>query len=166
MYKKNEIQLSSIRGLKEVKYGVKDKDKDIDKDKNIEKEQLEEGNNEEIKKEIVKEPPIKFSFITPNGKDIGMELSLSEKVNTIEFIDRMKKIKYSDLEIKNYWEAFKIQYFVGEKTYNSKIDIVSHFRNWLKDQKNGRQINSTSNKSNKPTTAELRNESLEKAFRL
>jgi hypothetical protein len=51
VYQKYNIELTSIRGLKDHKDRVKDKDKDIDIDKDIDKE----NNKEKEKKEVFKE---------------------------------------------------------------------------------------------------------------
>lgn len=91
------------------------------------------------KKRIVEEGQ-KWNFIKPSQKELKMELSENELNTTIEFIDRLKRVKLLNKQVLNFWEAFKLQNFNGEKTYNTKSDIVNHFRNWLKDLKSLTQI--------------------------
>lgn len=63
------------------------------------------------------------------------ELNEMENTLTIEFIHRIKQKLLTSSEINTYWKAFTIQYFTGEKFYKSRVECISHFRNWLKDQK-------------------------------
>ena len=60
-------------------------------------------------------------------------LSDLQILQTVEFIDRIRQIKLSTDELKNYFEAFKIH--SPKKDFQTENDYLQHFRNWLKMQK-------------------------------
>ena len=69
---------------------------------------------------------------------------------TIVFIRLKCSKKINEQEVKDEWEAFKIQQFGKHEWYNSFEDLLSHFRNSLKLEKlkkNGTETNSTIIKS-------------------
>jgi hypothetical protein len=95
VYEKYNIELTSIRGLKDHKDRVKDKDKDIDKDKD---------------KEVIKEKEIKKLKFNNN-------ISLSEEEHNklvVEF-GEMEVWKFYD-----YLSAYKV-----EKSYKTKSDYLT-----------------------------------------
>lgn len=89
------------------------------------------------------------------NKESEKNLLPPEIMNTIEFIDRVKQVKLSESEVLNYWAAFNLN--EAEKAYFTKEKKVQHFRNWLKNHKNGHAITQT---GNKPGTSTKRIEAL------
>lgn len=73
------------------------------------------------------------------------DLSKIEIGNTIEFLDRIKQLKISSGEVVNYWEAFLLN--GQEPAYYSREKKIQHFRNWLKNQKNGNAAITNGNKT-------------------
>jgi hypothetical protein len=74
-------------------------------------------------------------FFKPDSSHIDVELTEVETFRVREFMQLMKQVSLNKDQIAGYWKAFKIQYFTGQKPYNSWADIRQHFRNWLKDQR-------------------------------
>lgn len=111
--------LDKIKPLVSPLQGAKDKYtyKDMDKDK--------EGDD----------GTIVFAGIRPAENDLEVELNDVEINHTIEFISRIKKIVLTKDDVRDFWIAFKLQYFNGKKPYNDWASCRQHFRNWLKDQK-------------------------------
>lgn len=90
----------------------------------------------------------------PTNKNL--EIEPGEIENTIEFIFRLKQKMLTNQQINDYWQAFKIQNFNGEKYYQSRAACFQHFRNWLKDQKNGTDKKSVNGDGGKLGTSEAR----------
>jgi hypothetical protein len=57
-----------------------------------------------------------------------------EIAGAIEFIFRLKQIMLTDQRISDYWVAFRLN-LTGDQFYQTRSELVKHFRNWLKDQK-------------------------------
>ena len=130
LYKKNEIQLSSIRGLKEVKYGVKDKDKDIDKDKNIEKEQLEEGNNEfeqKSKEDMIVLEMMKVwnkhnpKYLTQDELDYSACLEMAYKIAKVKGWKKQQVLYEKQNDCVASWE--KIVLFIRSDSFLKKLAV-------------------------------------------
>lgn len=51
-----------------------------------------------------------------------------------EFIHLTKHVTLSVERIKDFWVAFQINQFTGQKFYETRTDAVKHFRDWLKFQ--------------------------------
>jgi uncharacterized protein YdaU (DUF1376 family) len=66
--------------------------------------------------------------------DLDLLLESTEITGAIEFIFRLKQIMLTDLRIADYWVAFRLN-LSGDQFYQTRSELVKHFRNWLKDQK-------------------------------
>lgn len=95
-------------------------------------------------------------------KDMGVqgekELTQLDIGNTVEFIHRVRQVKLSHDEVKNYWQAFLLN--GAEPSYYSQDKKIKHFRNWVKKEiQNGSTINSGGVKAgtSKARTEALRN---------
>lgn len=76
--------------------------------------------------------------------DLTMQLTDLEFDLTAEFIFRLKQKLLKHEQINEFWNGFKIQYFNGEQTYNTRTRCIQHFRDWLKFQKeDGQKITGT-----------------------
>jgi hypothetical protein len=70
------------------------------------------------------------------------------KINSvIELLKITKQTSVSKEQVAGLWEVFKIQNLNGEKYYQSKSDVYSHFINWSRIQKIEQPILSTETKS-------------------
>lgn len=113
------------------------KDKDIVKDKEKEKEGVQ-GKEKQKKEPIFNQKPICAEF---NGlPEIYVE----------KMVEQMKIQKQVDLppeKIIGMWEIFKVQNLTGNKFYQHKEAVFSHFMNWTKDKKfeNGNNKTKTGN---------------------
>jgi hypothetical protein len=58
----------------------------------------------------------------------------------------------SSEQLINFWQAFKIQ--CGKDYHPNRNEVIKHFRNWLKNEKNGRASTPTGNKSNRDKQAD------------
>jgi hypothetical protein len=105
--------------------GAKDKYTDKDKDE-----------------EYNKDGTIVFAGVRPSLADMDVELNEVEIFRVIEWVKILQQRDLTKDQVRDYWKAFKIQYFNGKKLYNDWSDCRQHFRNWLKDQKNGKQQSS------------------------
>jgi hypothetical protein len=134
IYAKYDIELTSIRGLKEVKVSSKtpqeeDKDTLKDKDKEIHDEQLESGERKGVK-----------------GKGKGWNQRPGEQFHDLE-LPEIKENSVMELlriatgksptrgDVIGLWTVFKVQNFTGENYYQSPEKAFSHFVNWSKQQK-------------------------------
>lgn len=126
VYTSHNIDLRSIRGLIEVKEGVKDKD--MDKDIII-----QEGVQGEINK---------WNF-RPSEKEMDIPLPEIKAGAATELYYHTNKIRLQPSQINDLWIVFKRQNFTGEKSYPTIQDTYSHFINWIKTQK----VNGTHGKS-------------------
>lgn len=94
-------------------------------------------------------------YLPPNGFfsdeiEKGCLLTETQTGATIEFIRLKCSKKINEKDVSDEWEAFKIQQFGKHEWYNSFEDLLSHFRNSLKlekQKKNGTETNSTIVKS-------------------
>lgn len=116
--------------------GAKDKYKDKDK---------EESN--------IKDEQIVFFGIRPGEKEMDVELTEVEIFGVIEWVKILNQKELTKEEVREYWKAFKIQYFNGQKSYNDWPDCRQHFRNWLKDQKNAKSNTKHGSKNDRQTAA-------------
>lgn len=86
---------------------------------------------------------------------MSTELTAIEVDSTKEYISIVRQKNLTDQEIKNYWKAFKINNFSKERWYNSRQELLSHFRDSLK-----LQLSSTENGKEKiqdrPTSPALK----------
>jgi hypothetical protein len=126
---KHSVPLEKIRGLREVLETSKDKDKDKDIIDEYVKEKTEE---------IILEDHsslFKQSGLRPNDSHMDMDLSEIDIFSCIQFMRGLKQIDLTKEQVNSFWSAFKIQYFNGEKHYNSWTNVKQHFRDWLKFQK-------------------------------
>lgn len=89
--------------------------------------------------------PVKGVFTDLIDKQI--ELTETQITNTIEFVRITSNTVLTVQQVKDYWEAFKINQFWKHEWYASFEDVVSHFRNSLKLSVNGNK-NGTSGKNN------------------
>ena len=69
----------------------------------------------------------------PKPEDCS-DLSDLDVGNTVQFIGLTKQIPLTSDRVKEFWTAFTLT-LNGEKFYNSRSEVVQHFRNWLKGQK-------------------------------
>jgi hypothetical protein len=81
--------------------------------------------------------PVKGLFTDLIDKQI--ELTDLQIGKTIEFVRIMSKKMLTVQEVKDYWDAYKINQFYKHEWYSGFEAVVSHFRNSLKieKQKNG-----------------------------
>lgn len=113
--------------------------------KNLKKSHMKQHMNAHMENEIVNETaivvkdggmgedlpePVKGVFTDLIDKLI--ELNDLQIANAIEFIRITTKITLTVQEIKDQWDAFKINQFYKHEWYSSYEDVVSHFRNSLK----------------------------------
>lgn len=97
---------------------------------------LENGNgngNEDVEEEGVGEGEPEFHpgiFSTDIPK--GLQLTELQIGQTVEFIRIMCKQDLSPPEVRDHFEAFKIQNLSKRQWYSDQSDLVSHFRNSLK----------------------------------
>jgi hypothetical protein len=64
-------------------------------------------------------------------------LSQLETNNTTEFIERTLQKQINSTALNDLFAAFKIQY--STDYYPNRNKVIQHFRNWLKQQKNGNE---------------------------
>jgi hypothetical protein len=69
----------------------------------------------------------------PKTEDCG-ELNPLDVGNTAQFIALTRQTTLTEQRVKELWTAFTLT-IIGEKFYNSRAELVHHFRNWLKGQK-------------------------------
>jgi uncharacterized protein YdaU (DUF1376 family) len=67
-------------------------------------------------------------------ENLFFDLSNSDLETSIEYLHRVAQKKFKPDEMVNYWQGFKIQY-VNDFHLN-RVEVIKHFRNWLRDQKN------------------------------
>lgn len=67
--------------------------------------------------------------------DCEMVLADSEIGGAVEYVRITKKLVFSPFQVSDLFQAFKIQNFTGKKFYESRSDVIKHFRDWLKFQK-------------------------------
>jgi hypothetical protein len=81
----------------------------------------------------------------PDSEDLWLELPEINIGSVIQLMQITKQIKLNTEQVKEFWTVFKIQYFTGEKFYQSEKDVFSHFTNWMKGQNvnNAKRINTT-----------------------
>lgn len=73
--------------------------------------------------------------------DKQIELDDLQIGKTIEYIRILSKVTLTVNEVKDHWDAFKINQFYKHEWYASFEDVVSHFRNSLKlEKKNGQKL--------------------------
>jgi uncharacterized protein YdaU (DUF1376 family) len=89
-----------------------------------------------------------------------IELTEMQIGTTIEFIRLTSKKTLTDQEVRDYWDAFKINQFYKHEWYSSFEDVVSHFRNSLKKQLNGTYQQTSGDP--KKGTSEARTEALKR----
>lgn len=114
VYNKHDIKLTSIRGLKDLKEGVKDKDKDIS---------------------VFEDRGVGKGWNTKPGQE-SQSLALPDiKVGAvIELFKITKQSDVSNFQVQGLWNVFKVQNFTGKKFYQNEGDAYSHFINWCKTQ--------------------------------
>jgi len=103
--------------------------------------------------------PVKGVFTDLIDKQI--ELSEMQIGTVIEFVRIMAKKTLTVQEVKDYWEAFKINQFWKHEWYASYEDVVSHFRNSLKKETQNGTHQQTSGDPKKGTS-EARTEALKR----
>lgn len=98
----------------------------------------------------------------PTYPENSFELSEMETGQAIEYVYFLKRKELKKEDINQYWIAFQIQHFTGKKYYNDKSDVLSHFRNWIKNQDLDGSDNkhSGNNAGAKPGTSEARIQAL------
>lgn len=71
----------------------------------------------------------------PSQEEIeSLILTTLEAQNTEEYFFRLRGIHLSEMQINDFWIAFKIQKFTGAKFYTNRGDCIQHFRTWIKDR--------------------------------
>lgn len=118
LYQKNEIKLTSIRGLIEVTEGVKDKDKDIVL-------VLETSNTVETAE--VK----KSQFPKPEDFNGLPEMKIG---SAIQLIATTARVDIDSTDVTGLWSVFKDQNLTGKKFYQDEAAVYSHFLNWIRTQ--------------------------------
>jgi hypothetical protein len=98
----------------------------------LRQEEKKEYEEEEKGKGSLPPPPDDWDYY-PKPDSPG-ELSEIEAGATVEFVFLLKKTRLAVDRIVEYWGAFKLN-LTGKKFYQSRADLLQHFRNWLKDQK-------------------------------
>lgn len=68
--------------------------------------------------------------------DKKISLSKDDVDMTIQYISIMCRKKLFETDVGGYWEAFKIQQLQKHEWYNGFPDLISHFRDFLKNQIN------------------------------
>lgn len=124
--------------------------------------EYENENENNFGEEGMEEEPFKLpaSGFFSDELDKKILLSQIQISNTTEYIFRTcNKQDISEEEIKNQWEAFKIQALSTHSWYNSFDELVRHFRNSLKftyqSSKNGTSKTSTGDTGRKITFDKL-----------
>jgi hypothetical protein len=96
--------------------------------------------------------PAPVSGVFTDMIDKQIELTDLQISNTIEFIRLTAGRTLTVQEVRDYWEAFKINQFWKHEWYASFESLVSHFRNSFKKE-------TKNNGTTKKGTAEKRNDS-------
>lgn len=84
------------------------------------------------KEKIIKKNPSDGWDYNP-GPDTGVVLEEIEIGGTVQWVVALRQITLDQSRIIELWTAFKLK-LDGKKFYQSRSDLVQHFRNWLKDQ--------------------------------
>lgn len=92
--------------------------------------------------------------------DKQIELTDLQIQNTITFVRITSKKTLTVQEVKDQWDAFKINQFYKHEWYSSFQDVVSHFQHSLKKQSNGTHKQTFNNQ--KPGTADDQNAAVSK----
>lgn len=92
----------------------------------------------------------------PGADEHALLLSDYDASMTIEFIHRLKKTLLTQAQVNEYWQAFKLLNFTGEKYYQSPSACTQHFRNWLKTQDYGTHKRPIASGNSKPGTSDAR----------
>jgi hypothetical protein len=82
--------------------------------------------------EIEIDNEIKNENVLNKNEKLFSELTEMELNNSIEYLDRVAQKKFSQDDLKNIWEGFKIQY--SKDFYVNRGKVINHFRDWLKKQ--------------------------------
>lgn len=132
----NEAQNKQERSRENGKHGGRPKNKEPEKTQQdisgFENDNLKKPYS--ITKDITKEKE-------SNKEKLFVDLSAMELNNSIEYIHRVTQRQYSSQQWADYWQAFKIQYI--NDFHQNRADVIKHFRNWLKQQKNGVENHNT-----------------------
>lgn len=112
----NNVDLKKVRGLKEV----------LETSMVMVVDKSGKGGPEE------KDITLSASGFSALNLDKAMQLSDLEIGKTIEFIRLKIKKMLTFPEVRDHWEAFKIQHFGGKQWYSDFLDLITHFRNSLK----------------------------------
>lgn len=83
----------------------------------------------------------------PSTDEMGLELDSVKAGAVIELFKFSKNHDLTKKELDGLWSVFKAQNFTGEKFYESKNKVYSHFINWSKTQ----NINGTSRIKSSPS---------------
>lgn len=87
----------------------------------------------------------------------NMELTNLEILAVQEFIAITVKKNLTEIEVKDYWKAFKINQFGGKEWYTNRESLLKHFRHSLKlELKNELNLNGKEKISEKSTAAPLK----------
>lgn len=70
----------------------------------------------------------------PGEPEMSLELPPVKKGAVVELFGISKNHKLTDTEVDGLWNVFKKQNFTGNKYYQSKNEVYSHFINWSKTQ--------------------------------
>lgn len=95
----------------------------------------ETGKKKEVrskKKDLFKRTGSEDFHHTPDA-DCAIELMEMELHGAVEFIAHLRKGLLTTARVNDFWQAFRLN-LTGEKFYNSRAELVKHFRNWLKTQ--------------------------------
>jgi hypothetical protein len=143
-YIKYNLKLTSIRGLKDLKDRVKDKDSIISNKVNTDLE----------KKEGVGERKTFNQFPKPENFNGLPELNVNQ---AIQLLDITKKTKLTPEDVQGLWNVFKTKNLTGTQFYQEESKVYSHFIDSLKYQNftDGTHQSSPS-KGDKPGTSEAR----------
>gem|GEM_PF-3587831 len=122
IYEKHGIKLTSIRGLKEVKDGVKVINNVLDNTVTI----------DNTITNLIHEPK-NFNY-KPKASDFNglPEIKIGSVVQLFKIT---KQVDVSKSDVKGLWEIFKDQNLNGKKFYTDEDAVYSHFLNWTKTQK-------------------------------
>jgi len=90
-----------------------------------------ESDDEDIKGGVGEFLP---SIIRPGADDLDRELTEVETGGIVEYVRITGQKALTVQQVSDYWGAFKIQYFTGEKVYNGWNAVRQHFRDWIKKQ--------------------------------
>ncbi len=66
----------------------------------------------------------------PGKEEMSLELPEIKCGAVIEYLAITKNMQVNSIQVNRLWTVFKQQYFNGEKFYQSKNDVYSHFINW------------------------------------